>query len=135
MLKAIEAASAVKAKIALIDQDIAITLKRLSKVFTFREKMRVLKDILKFMFFRKKTMKEMGLKKINFDLRKVPSQDLIEKLMDQLKIKYPSIYEVLIDERNKLDGTIFQIEKSQKDIKDKLSVFSEFKLGRNFCKS
>ena len=99
MMKAADAASKVNAKIALIDQEIGITLKRLSKQFSFREKMRVFADIFKFIFFRKKAMKEMGLS-LKFDLRTVPSEDLIEKLMKKLEKRYPSLFNVLITERN-----------------------------------
>lgn len=80
-----------KLKLALIDQDITITLKKLAKRITWKEKFTFLKDIIKALF--KKT-------KIKFDLNKVPSQKLIKKMIKEVEQKYPSIYKTLISERN-----------------------------------
>ncbi|MFH1771077.1 MAG: TraB family protein [archaeon] len=77
--------------LALIDRDIELTLRRFSKLFTFREKMRILKDLIIAPFSREK---------IHFDISKVPKKELIKKLMEELKRRYPNIYRVLIDERN-----------------------------------
>lgn len=41
----------------------------------------------------------MGLN--NFDLSKVPAEEVIEKLVGQMKKKYPSVYKTLISDRNK----------------------------------
>ena len=40
--------------------------------------------------------------KLEFDLRKVPEEELISKLLRQVKKRYPSLYKVLITDRNKL---------------------------------
>ena len=93
MKQAIISAQKVNAKVALIDQDINITLKRLSKELTWREKFRFVGEIIGSIFKRKKAM-------IKFDLRKVPGKDIIKKLTKQLEQKYPSVYKVLIAERN-----------------------------------
>ncbi len=93
MIKAIESANKVKAKIALIDRDIRVTLKRLNKKITFKEKIHFLKDIIKG-FIRRETV-------VKFDLRKVPNDEVIENLIKKVKKDYPSFYNVLIDERNK----------------------------------
>ena len=45
------------------------------------------------MVFRKKPMK-------SFDLKKVPSGKLIQELLEIIRGRYPSIYNVLIEERN-----------------------------------
>ena len=79
-------------KVALIDQDIEITLKRFSKSLTWKEKWNFFEDILKAIFARK------GV--IEFDLTKVPSKKVIKKLIEQVKKRYPNIYKVLIEERN-----------------------------------
>ena len=79
-------------KIALIDQDIEITLRRFSKSLTWKEKWNFFVDILKAIFSRKKT--------IDFDLTKVPSKRIIKKLVEQVKKRYPNVYKVLIEERN-----------------------------------
>ena len=81
-------------KVALIDQDIEITLKRFSKSLTWKEKWNFFEDILKAIFARK------GV--IEFDLTKVPSKKVIKKLIEQVKKRYPNIYKVLIEERNEV---------------------------------
>ena len=78
-------------KIAMIDQDIEITLKRLSSELTWREKMNFVIDLVKAPFSREK---------IEFDLSKVPSSQLIKKMMLRLKVRYPNLYKVLVQERN-----------------------------------
>jgi len=100
MKKAISLAKKNNAKIALIDQDIEITLSRISKEFTWKEKFRVAVDILKGIFFKKSELKKMGIKEL--DLTKVPSQELINKLIKQVKKRYPNFYKVLIEERNQV---------------------------------
>ncbi len=91
MKKAVEIAHEQKARIALIDEDIRIILRRLSKNITWKEKFRFILDIIKNIF---------KPAKIKFDLRKVPDQELIDKLTDNLKKNYPNVYKVLIEERN-----------------------------------
>ena len=92
MKQAIKTAKKQGIEIALIDQDIEITLQRLSKSITWREKKNFLIDLLKALFARKK--------EIEFDLTKVPDKKIIKKLMNKLKERYPAIYNVLIEERN-----------------------------------
>ena len=92
MLKAIELAKKNKIKLALIDQEIDITLKRFSKEFTWKEKFRLVWDIIKAIILRKK--------EIEFDLRTVPNKKIINKLISQVKKRYPNLYKVLIEERN-----------------------------------
>jgi len=81
-----------KAKIALIDQDIEITLKKLSSRLTWKEKFTFIKDILKALILRKQEIK--------FDLRKVPSEEQIRIMIDKVKNSYPSFYLTLVKERN-----------------------------------
>ena len=92
MKRAIRIAKKKNIQIALIDQDIEITLKRLSKELTWKEKFNFLADIIKALFTRKKD--------IEFDLTKVPEKKIIKKLVEKLKERYPNIYKVLIEERN-----------------------------------
>jgi len=54
MKTAVELAKKNNKKITLIDRDIDITLKRFSKKFSFKEKMRLLKDLLFGFILRKK---------------------------------------------------------------------------------
>lgn len=93
MLTAIKTAQHVKAKIALIDQDIDLTLRKFSKALTWKEKWRMLVDLLKGIFLRKG---------VQFDLRKVPPRKLIAKLLKDVKKRYPNIYRVLVKERNEV---------------------------------
>jgi len=81
-----------KNKLALIDQDIRITLQRFSKYFSWKEKWTLLKEIVMALFKRGPLVK--------FDLRKVPSEKLIKRLLLEVKKKYPNIYHVLVEERN-----------------------------------
>lgn len=82
-------------KIALIDQDIDITLRKLISRLTWKEKFQFMKDFFSQLVLRKK-------QKIKFDLAKVPSQKIISSLVKEVKAKYPSVYKTLIFERNKL---------------------------------
>ena len=91
MLKAIQAAQQINAKVALIDQDIEITLKRFSKVLTWKEKWRFAVDLFKGVILRKG---------VQFDLAKVPSQKVIDKLIEEVRVRYPNVYHVLVAERN-----------------------------------
>jgi len=92
MLKAINLAKNNKIKIMCVDQDIEKTLKRFSKEFTWREKGRIVIDIIKALILRKK--------EIDFDLRTVPNKQTINKLIKKVKDRYPNLYKVLIEERN-----------------------------------
>lgn len=92
MLSAVNLANQYGAQIALIDQDIEITLKRFSKAFTFKEKWRLFVDVIKGLIFRKAM--------VSFDLNSVPNAKLIAKLINEVKIRYPNLYAVLVTERN-----------------------------------
>jgi pheromone shutdown-related protein TraB len=94
MKNAVRLARKNKLRIALIDQDIEITLKRFSKSLTWKERWNFLADILKGIFARPEV--------IEFDLSKVPSKKVIKRLIGHVKIRYPNIYKVLIEERNEV---------------------------------
>jgi len=93
MKTAIKLAKKNNIEIALVDQDIEITLQRLSIAITWKEKMNFLADLLKAFFARKN--------EIEFDLTTVPDKKIIKKLTDKMKERYPNLYKVLIEERNK----------------------------------
>ncbi|MBI2649766.1 TraB/GumN family protein [Candidatus Woesearchaeota archaeon] len=92
MKQAVKIAQKENIKIALIDQDIEITLKRLSKSITWKEKFNFLTDLLKALFSRKK--------EVEFDLNTVPDKNIIRRLTGKLKERYPNFYRVIIEERN-----------------------------------
>jgi pheromone shutdown-related protein TraB len=91
MIEAVKLAKKNKVTLELIDQDINITLKKFSKYFSWKEKFTLLKDIFQAFFFKKT---------VQFDISKVPEKKIITKMIDELKIKYPNIYFVLIEDRN-----------------------------------
>jgi len=96
MLTAYNLAKKQKIGLALVDQDIQITLKRFSKTLTWKEKWNFLVDLTKAVFgFKDKRVKA-------FDISGVPEDELVKELINLVKQRYPSIYKVLIYERNKV---------------------------------
>ncbi|MAF35611.1 conjugal transfer protein TraB [archaeon] len=91
MIMAAKAAKQIDAKILLLDRDITVTLKRLSKKITFKEKMTFVWDIISAPFKKRK---------IKFDLKSVPSEELIITLLKEVKQKYPNVHKVLLAERD-----------------------------------
>ncbi|MBT3303792.1 hypothetical protein HN592_01220 [Candidatus Woesearchaeota archaeon] len=91
MMAAIKECEKNKIKMALVDQDIMITLKRFSKELTWKEKFQFVWDLVSAPFRKKK---------IKFNLNSVPDKDLIKTLIDEVKGKYPNVYKVLVVERN-----------------------------------
>lgn len=77
-------------KIALIDQDMELTLKSFSKNFTLREKMKLVSDLILAPFGKKEKI----------DISKVPEKTLIKRLLNETKIRYPGLYKALVEERN-----------------------------------
>ena len=88
-----------KLEIAFIDQPIQITLKNFSKYLTWKEKFRFFWDMIKGLLFPRKQMKEMGLE--GFDLSKVPGKEVVKKLVNQMRKRYPNVYKALVSDRNK----------------------------------
>ena len=93
MKTALHAAIENNIKIALIDRDIEITLKRLSKAVTWKEKIRFVTDFIKSPFSKE-------FSEFRIDLRKVPGRQVIEAALTKLKKSYPSLYKALVEERN-----------------------------------
>ncbi len=93
MIAAIKLARKHNIPISLIDQDIRITLQKLSKKLSKKEKFRILFDLL-FSSFQKG--------KIKIDLEKVPDEKTIEMLSTQFKKIYPTVYKILVEDRNKV---------------------------------
>jgi len=98
MKTALELAKKHKLQAELIDQPIKITLARFSKSLTWKEKWRFLEEIVLGLLFAKRQMKKLGF--TQFDLRKVPSKELIEKMMGHFQVRYPSVYKTLVADRN-----------------------------------
>lgn len=100
MLAAIKEAQKNNIALALVDQDIQVTLKKFSKSFSNKEKWNLFKDFFNGIFRRKREVKRLGLEKL--DLTKVPEHELIKRLMVEVKVRYPNFYKVLVDDRNKV---------------------------------
>lgn len=98
MLAAIRQAKKNKLPLALVDQDIQITLKRFSSI-PFREKARLVWDLLTGFFSREESIKSIGATKI--DLSKVPERELVTKLVAIMRKRYPALHRVLVEERNR----------------------------------
>jgi len=94
MKAAIDLANKNKIKIALIDQDIRVTLKRLKKELRLKEKIRLVWDIIKAGITNSPELK--------IDLTRVPNKEVIKKILNIVKGRYPSIYRVLVEERNEV---------------------------------
>lgn len=83
MRAALEAAAKHKKPVALIDQDIQITMKRLSKSFGWREIRRMVADSFK-------------REKLSIH----PDDDLVVELLGKIKVRYPRIYKAIVHERD-----------------------------------
>lgn len=91
MITALRIAKKEKILVALIDRNIELTLKDLSKSISWKEKWNLLVDMLKGVFG----------KGIDLDLTKVPEKKVISKLLSKTRERYPNIYNVLLTKRNK----------------------------------
>ncbi len=94
MKKAIETAQSMKIPVICIDQDINITLRKLSARLTWGEKMRFLKEILLGFLISGKKQKE--------ELKRVPSKTLVKEVIEKVKRDFPSIYRTVITERDEI---------------------------------
>lgn len=91
MLAAVKLAKEEKKMLLLIDQDIQITLKKLSKAMGFRELKQFIKDGWNSIWKREK---------ITITLSKTPSPKTVQQLINLFKDRYPRPYKVLVEERN-----------------------------------
>lgn len=98
MLESINIAKKNNAKVALIDQNINITLSKFSKNLSKREIGRFFWDILRGIFNPKGELKRMGLER--FDLSTIPTEEIVEKMIQHMKKRYPNVYDVLVYKRN-----------------------------------
>jgi len=89
-----EAARDKKIPTALIDIDIKVTLKKLSNI-SFFKKIGLVSSI----FF--KSFKKEYRNLLDFDLKKVPEDEVVVKMIGILKKETPDLYNILIEDRNK----------------------------------
>jgi pheromone shutdown-related protein TraB len=106
MKKALDLAMMYNKPISLIDRPVNITLKRALKSMTLKEKLNFLKDI-----FDDKNDMELDEKALNDMINNA------EDLVQLLKEVSPSIYNVLVDERDKfMAKNLFEISKGKEKI-------------------
>ncbi|MEK6950400.1 MAG: TraB/GumN family protein [Nanoarchaeota archaeon] len=109
MKAALELAKKQKLPVAFIDQPLAITLQRFSHSLTWKEKGRFVADLFAGLLFPQRQLKKLGLSGLGtgkvgphtWDLKKVPEPELLSGLMKELQRRYPNVYRVLVEERNK----------------------------------
>lgn len=82
-----------KIPVALIDMDLRITMRKLSKVSFFKKM-----GIFFGLFF--KSFKKEYRELLDFDLNKVPSDEVVSKMIGVLKKEVPVLYKILIHDRN-----------------------------------
>ena len=92
MLLAVSLAEKTSLRVELIDQDVRVTLKKINRL-PFREKARIVWDVIRAPFQRKNRVK--------VNLAGIPDEGFVKNLTEQLRKRYPYIYKVVIDERNK----------------------------------
>ena len=97
MKAAVVAAKQSGAKIALIDQDIGITVRRLTSALSWKEKRTFIKSL-----FLGLIGKGPKIDLPSMDLSKVPPAKIIKEAMKYLQKDYPSVYRILVEERNEV---------------------------------
>ncbi|MBW3581491.1 MAG: TraB/GumN family protein [Euryarchaeota archaeon] len=93
MLEALRAGEASGAEVALADRDIGVTFKRAFAVMGFREKMRILWELMRALVGAEKEEEREPVDKLL-------DQDVITTMMEELGEFAPSIKSVVIDERD-----------------------------------
>jgi pheromone shutdown-related protein TraB len=91
MMAAIEAAEEVGAKVALIDRDIQITLKRALNQMSFWEKMKFAYGLIASFFTSDEELE---------DIEKIKEGDTLAEVMEYFQDMSPKAYHVLVDERD-----------------------------------
>ncbi len=95
MKKGFELAMQHKKKVILIDQPVQITLRKMTKALS-REIWRFLWDMVRSPF-----VKELQFR-VNFNLRKVPSEKEIRPILKFFEKRYPKTYYALVEGRNRI---------------------------------
>lgn len=90
MLYAYEQAVENDIDIGLIDQDIRVTMSKLQDI-PRKEKFKLFYQLL-ISFF--------TLGRSDFDISEIPENEMVEKLLEELKSELPEVYSVLVEQRN-----------------------------------
>lgn len=128
MKTALEIAKKQKIEVALIDQPIRLTLKKFSRSFTWKERWHFLQDVFGSIFCPKRQLKKWKL--THFDLKTVPPEEIITELIENVRERYPSLYKILIEERNKyMVQKLVQLMRQDKEKKVLVVVGAGHKKG------
>lgn len=100
MKAGVELAAINKKPLLLVDQNINITIKKLNKVLGFKFVGRIIRDFFQSLF--PKRRKELKKKLSGLDLNRVPSDKVVVELVEEMKDRYPGLYRVLLEDRNKV---------------------------------
>ncbi|MBI2143052.1 TraB/GumN family protein [Candidatus Woesearchaeota archaeon] len=92
MKTAVQIAQQNKARVALIDQPLNITMRNLSRI-SIREKLKLARDLIF-------GVAGIGTEKVPFDLAKTPSAGFVGMAMKKVKQRYPGLYKALVADRN-----------------------------------
>lgn len=115
MLTGVEEARKNDIDVAFIDTDIRMTAYKFRTEIPFKEKLGMIKYIFQagfFIYFGKYLGKFFRSKDENLsvDLRNVPQKDIIKKAMDIFKDKFPVLYRILLEDRNRdMAGNIVRL--------------------------
>jgi len=93
MVAAMHMAKERNIRVALVDRDIQVTLKRAIRRMSFFEKARIAFGLMSGMFVEEEDTKKM--------MEQLKDTDVLTEMMEELGREVPSIKEVLVDERNK----------------------------------
>ena len=77
MLAAIKTAKKLKIAIALIDQPIAITLRKFSKAMSWKEKWNIFVDVIKGLLSGKREMKKLGFDTVSYTHLTLPTKRIV----------------------------------------------------------
>lgn len=91
MMAAIEAAEEVGAKVALIDRDINITLKRVMNQMTLKEKLKFVVSLIGSIFTDDESLE---------DIENLKKEDTLQEVMEYFKEVSPTAYNALVSERD-----------------------------------
>lgn len=92
MKTAVQVAQQNKARVALIDQPLNITMRNLSRI-SIREKLKLARDLIL-------GVAGIETEKVQFDLTKTPSSRFVEMAMKKVRERYPGLYKALVADRN-----------------------------------
>ncbi len=98
MLDAVRHAKKAEARVALIDQRIDVTISKLMKAMGLKEKAKLMAYLI--MGFLGIGASKMLPAEKGIDLNKIPEDEFIEYAMEYMESIFPSIYKVLVSDRN-----------------------------------